>query len=114
MNRTCSLQPPGLPPPPRVSRRMWLLNDLWAFPGCQSRVWFLESSFKANIQELHWEVGPLGKAPLEFTSEVPTLPTCTHFPHKLGNRKSVHFILHGREAGKQDVYWKDFLRLRST
>lgn len=58
---------------PRVPRKMWLLNHLWAFPGCQSSGWILESSFKTNTQELHWEAAPLGKAPLEFASEVSSL-----------------------------------------
>lgn len=37
------------------SRRVW--QGLWAFPGSQSRGWFLESSFEVNVLELHGEVG---------------------------------------------------------
>lgn len=52
---------------PRVSGKMWLSNHL-GFPRLPERGWFLESAFKADTQELRWEVGPLGEAPLEFAS----------------------------------------------
>lgn len=42
-----------------------------AFPGSQSRGRFLESSFKANIQKLHWDVGALGKAPVILLLKCP-------------------------------------------
>lgn len=105
MNRTCNLQPPGLKGAhyvlfPKGLQEDVVIESSLGFPWMPEQGWFLEGSFKANIQELRWEVGPLGKASLEFTSEV---PTCTHFPHKLGNRKSIHFILHRGECGKQNT-----------
>lgn len=57
--------------PPRVSRRMSGQKIAGAFPSFQSRGWFLEGSFKADMQGPFREVGALGKAPSTLLLKCP-------------------------------------------
>lgn len=81
---------------PRVSRRMWGLKALLA---ARVGLWFLESSFRVTIQELHREVGSPAKAPSNPLLNC-SLALTVHLSWATG---SVHFILHGRMAGKQHL-----------
>lgn len=86
------------------------MKDLWAFPGSQRRGRFLESSFKANMRKLHWDVSALGKAPL--TPLVSPLVLAFHISWTTG-KVSISFSL-GEWLENKTLDWKDFLRLRST
>lgn len=87
------------------------MKDLWAFPGSQSRRRFLGSSFKVNMQKLHWAVGALGKVPVILLLKCP-LVLAFHISWATG-KVSISFSL-GEWLENKTLDWKDFLRLRST
>lgn len=102
--RGCSLlgQPRSFP---QVSRRLWGLLGLWAFPGCQSRGLVSRMLLGGAGAGAPLGSGCSGKAP-----SVPFLrpPPWILFPHKSGHRGRVHRVLRGRLPGTQHLMGRTF------
>lgn len=116
MTRTWDLQPLGQRGALQVLLAEGLQEDmvvkgLWAFPGSQSRRRFLESSLKANVRELRWEVCALGKAP---STQLLNCPVALTFHISWATGKVSISFSPGERLGKKTLGWEDFLRLRST